>query len=147
MFMPWLTVSFIGQFSFSLYDVYSLISKAGQNIPSRGLQPASTLTSAALPLAAIILYPLALLLGLISIASRKAIIPASVLAISAGITWIVGVESLKASIVGQASQAGGVLGGAFASAAASLVTVGYGAYAVIFGGILIAVGYYASKPK
>lgn len=156
MFMPWLTVNFLGQFNVSLANIYELIFRASQSLPSSGLpssgaNPQTTnQLGSYLVLATIILYPVALISATVSVASKKALVPAGILTILTGITWILGVESMKSTLVQQASQLGGVLGGTFTSVAASLITIGYGTYAIMFGGALILAGYYVTrseKPK
>ena len=77
-------------------------------------------------LGAIVLYPIALITSITSIIWRRMARPAGILAVLTGLLWMLGLSG---------------------AAILQLVTVGYGAYATVLGGVLIVMGYFVSKPK
>lgn len=150
--MPWLTVSILGQFSITMGDVYRLISRAIQQRQAPSTTQANPTeavagyaSSVGAILASIILYPVSAALGLVAVWARKVALPAGILAAASGILWIVGVDSLKSQLVQQAGSQGGIggqLAAAFATALASAVQVGYGAYVAVVAGLMILVAFF-----
>jgi membrane-associated HD superfamily phosphohydrolase len=131
LFLPWLTINFIGQFNFSLLDFYNLMARSASSsagFNSTTPQLGSSLGSVSALLVAVVFYPIAAVLSLASIASRKAILPAGICAVISGLAWTVGVQSLLPSL------------------AQAFVSVGYGAYVVILGGIVVVIGHFI-KPN
>lgn len=148
--MPWLVIIFLGQFSISIADLYRLILEGLRG--SIGTYPAPVafvgqlVLSAGPIIIAIILYPVSVVLGLVSLAIREATLPAAASGIISGISWFFGVESLKSIIVREAIRIGGPFGQVIAGALTSNVTVGYGAYIVVIGSIVVAIGYFLPSP-
>jgi hypothetical protein len=142
LFLPWFTI--LGYIDLNLADIYNAIFQASSQLsgsapPSLIPQLGQYFASAAGILGAIVLYPIALIAGITSIISRRMALPAGILGVLTGLMWTFGVESLKSAIEQQA--------GLFGTFAALFVTVGYGAYTPMIGGVLFIIGYFVSKPK
>ena len=146
--MPWITVTFLGQFNISLLNLYNVVFNSFFS-PSPSITPSSpqSIISESMIgilgiLITILVYPISLILGVVSLAKKKVTLFAGVAGIISGVSWIVGVESLKTEVTQEASQSAGGLGGLIAQAASSMVTVGYGTYIAILGGVVILVAYF-----
>ena len=61
------------------------------------------------------------------------------------VLWIFGIGSLKTTLVQEAAKQGGVFGQLIGSAIASLVTVGYGTYIAVIGGIFLFTAFFSDK--
>jgi hypothetical protein len=85
---------------------------------------------------AIILYPIATILAAVSIILKKVSPVAGIAGILTGLLWIFGVDSLKATIIQEAGRQG-AFSQLFASMFASAISIGYGAFIPIIGGILL----------
>lgn len=144
--MPWLTITFLGQFNITLADIYRFISSGQSTAPSDSPQSSITESMAGVIgiLITILAYPISIVLGTASLATRKATPFAGIAGIISGVSWILGVESLKAVMVREASQAGG-FGGMMAATISSIVTIGYGTYIAIIGGIVIFIAYFITS--
>jgi len=122
--------------SMSLIDVYSLL---GQPAPTQGgdSQWSSALTGIGVALMlTIILFPVTLILGLISVAtSPKLAIVSGVLGVICWSGSVFAVLQLKALI---ASYPGGQL-------AASLIQIGFGVYVGILGALMLLASYFVAK--
>lgn len=149
--MPWLTINFMGQFNFSLADIYSAIFR-GSSSSSQSVQAPSQITSQYLPsigamVATILLYPLAIVLAALGMLSRKVSLVSGILGILLGFLWIFGVDSLKSLLVQEAARQGGLFGQLIGGAIASLISVGYGVYAAIVGGVVLVLAFFSEKHK
>jgi hypothetical protein len=99
---------------------------------------------------ALVLYPLALSFGIVSLVRNKLKLVAGILGFSTGLIWIIGIEVFKSSMVQEAvnralaSPGHWLVGGdAAISALMSIqMTLGYGAYAVLLAGILLLIAFY-----
>lgn len=147
--MPWIAINFPGQLGFSLSNIYSSIlqgagktqvSSAGQSIDYSSLA-IQYLSSVGTLIAALILYPLTLILGLLSIALKKLTIVAGVAGILTGLLWISGIEGLKSQVAQTLTAQGGIFGQAAANLVTSIISVGYGAYVTIIGGIVFVIAF------
>jgi hypothetical protein len=145
--MPWLTITFLGQFSISLADVYRLIFSAQLQTAPKGTLGDVTgfMPSITAIFITLVAYPASVILGLASMVTRKAAPFAGIVGIASGVSWIFGVNSLKVTLVQRAAESGG-FGDIIAGLAATLVRVDYGAYAVIIGGIVILLAYFVKGP-
>ena len=152
--LPWLTVNILGQYNITLLDIYRYILKTFQTAHPTQTQPSEStvnyLSSITAILASIIIYPISLILTLLSTFFRRATLPAGVLATLAGILWFFGIESFKGKIIQQASGLGGLSGmlsSMFANVLASAFQVGYGAYVPILAGLIILLAYFVEAQK
>jgi hypothetical protein len=144
--MPWLTINFLSQFNVSLMDIYRYMFQGGQSQPATGSPQQAVnqyLSSVWALFASILLYPFILILAIVSIFSRKACIVTGFLGVFDGVLWVFGIDSLKAEIVKEAIRQGGVFGQLIAGAVTSTITVGYGAYVTILGGIILIIAYFS----
>lgn len=148
--MPWLVISFLGQFSISIADLYRLVLELLRGSIGHYPAPVALVVQLALTVGpiiiTIILYPVSVILGLVSVAIRDATLPAAASGIISGISWFFGAESLKSIMVREAIRIGGPLGQVIAGALTSIVTVRYGPYIVVLGGIVVAIGYFLPSP-
>ena len=96
---------------------------------------------------ALVLYPLALSLGIVSFIRKKLKLVAGILGFSTGVIWIVGTEVFKSSLMQEAINKELVEGGRWMIWGESYLrsfqlTLGYGAYAVLLAGTLLLTAFY-----
>ena len=91
---------------------------------------------------ALVLYPLTLSFGIVSLIRNKLKLVAGILGFSTGVIWIVGTEVFKSSLMQEAINRELVEGGRWRIWGESFLrsfqlTLGYGAYAVLLAGTIV----------
>lgn len=137
--LPWLTVSILGQFSFSLLDIFRGSYAPDDNSPGRPdvTQLASTYPDTNVALAmTLITYVIALFFSIVALASPKlrmrALGSSGFSALSSAVLWIYMIESLKSHAISESGGLGQMFGGVLSAA----VNIGVGTYLVLIAGIL-----------
>ena len=150
--MPWFTIDAEG---FSLSYIYiAVFYPAAINPPWPFTTPYDLFDNISQALlgypvfaVALVLYPLSLSFGIVSLIRNKLKLVAGILVFSTGIIWIVGTEVFKSSIMQEAINKALVEGGRWmiwgeSSLRSFQLTLGYGAYAVLLSGILLLTAFY-----
>ena len=99
---------------------------------------------------ALVLYPLAISFGIVSLIRNKLKLVAGILGFSTGVIWIVGIEVFKSSMMQEAINKALAEGGRWMILGESnlrsfQLTLGYGAYAVLLAGILLSTTFYVQN--
>ena len=150
--MPWFSIGVEG---FSLSHIYiAVFDPAALNPPWPITGPyelfeyiSQVLLGYPVFAVALVLYPLSLSFGIVSLIRNKLKLVAGILVFSTGIIWIVGTEVFKSSIMQEAINKALVEGGRWmiwgeSSLRSFQLTLGYGAYAVLLSGILLLTAFY-----
>jgi hypothetical protein len=152
--MPWLSVNILGQYNLTLTDIYRAIFNAAQQLPSSGTLSTQTdqfnrlIPSVGAMMLSILLYPITIIVAVVSLRYRKASLIAGVLGVATGTLWIFGIDSLKGALISQMGSLGGTYGSlyqTYASLITSAITFGYGALIPIAGGIILLVAYFLKE--
>jgi hypothetical protein len=150
--MPWLSVNILGQYNLTLMDIYRVIFNASQQLPSGSSSSTeqfnSMIPSVGAMMIAILLYPISLIVAIVSLLHRKASLVAGVLSVATGLLWVFGIDALKGALIDQMKNAGGMFGSltqAYASLIMSAISFGYGAIVPIVGGIVLLVAFFLKE--
>ncbi len=143
--LPWLTVSILGMFSFSLLDIFRGSFTADESGTGRPdvTQLASSYPDTNVAMAmTLITYVIALFFSVIALASSRlrmrALGSGGFSALSSAVLWIYMIESLKSHAI---SESGG-LGQMFGAVLSSAVNIGVGTYLVLIAGIVGMAAYF-----
>ncbi len=138
--LPWIAVNAFGlSVGASLGEMYGALLEGLGSAQANYTPDISSLSSLVSPtmigiLATLILYPVALIVGIVSVKVKKLTIAAGVLAIITGILWIVGIEGLKSTLASLGSVQGIDI--------SSMIGAGYGTYLAIISGVIFFVAFF-----
>jgi len=136
-FMPLISIQALGMsISITLIDVYTSIGKETDMSTTQGQMPSEAMPIALGFILTLILYPVTVILGFVSLLRRKLVLVAGILGIICWIGAIWAIAELKSLIAQQP----------FGQLAAAMIQYGIGIFAGIAGAIIILVAYFL-KPK
>ena len=148
LYSEWLILTFLGEYSITLNGIYSFIlENYGKisDLPVKNGESEYTIKIGELVLS-IILYPIYIILSILSLKYYRLILPASTTGFLTGISWLIGIESIKNSIINQVKDADPITQ-MIATALANSISPGIGPYIIIISGIALLIAYTLNKTE